>query len=63
MIGGSRLSLRGRLLLGILLPVLGVVLVNPVSLYRLARRSADTAYDRPLLASAKTIGEASSVRS
>ena len=54
---GERLSLRSRLLLGILLPVLGVVLVNTVSLYRQALRSADTAYDRTLLASAKTIGE------
>ncbi len=52
-----RLSLRGRLLLGILLPVLGFVLLNTVSLYRQALRSADTAYDRTLLASAKTIGE------
>lgn len=54
---GQRLSLRSRLLLGILLPVLGVVLVNTVSLYRQALRSADTAYDRTLLASAKSIGE------
>jgi two-component system sensor histidine kinase TctE len=57
MTDGPRLSLRGRLLLGILLPVLGVVLINTVSLYRQALRSADTAYDRTLLASAKTIGE------
>ena len=54
---GERLSLRSRLLLGILLPVLGFVLVNTVSLYRQALRSVDTAYDRTLLASAKTIGE------
>jgi two-component system sensor histidine kinase TctE len=52
-----RLSLRGQLLLGILLPVLGFVLINTVSLYRQALRSADTAYDRTLLASAKSIGE------
>ena len=57
MIGRRRLSLRSQLLLGILLPVLGFVLVNTVSLYRQALRSADTAYDRTLLASAKTIGE------
>ena len=54
---GERLSLRSRLLLGILPPVLGFVLVNTVSLHRQALRSADTAYDRTLLASAKTIGE------
>ncbi|MBC8055655.1 MAG: sensor histidine kinase N-terminal domain-containing protein, partial [Rhizobiales bacterium] len=53
----KRLSLRSRLLLGILLPVIGFVLVNTVSLYRQALRSADTAYDRTLLATAKTIGE------
>jgi two-component system sensor histidine kinase TctE len=55
--GAGRLSLRGRLLVGILVPVLGVVAINTVSLYRQALRSADTAYDRTLLASAKTIGE------
>jgi two-component system, OmpR family, sensor histidine kinase TctE len=33
------------------------VIVNTVSLYRQALRAADTAYDRTLLASAKTIGE------
>jgi two-component system, OmpR family, sensor histidine kinase TctE len=52
-----RLSLRGRLLAGILLPVLVFVGVNTFSLYRQALRSADTAYDRTLLASAKSIGE------
>ncbi len=58
-IGGwiARLSLRSRLLLGILLPVSVFVVVNTVSLYRQALRSADTAYDRTLLASAKSIGE------
>ena len=50
-------SLRRRLLLGILLPVLGFVLVNAFSLYRQALAAADTAYDRTLLASAKSIGE------
>ena len=53
----SRLSLRARLLLGILLPVGLVVVVNTVSLYRQALGAADTAYDRTLLASAKAIGE------
>jgi two-component system, OmpR family, sensor histidine kinase TctE len=50
-------SLRVRLLWGILLPVLAFVLLNAVSLYRQALASADTAYDRTLLASAKAIGE------
>jgi two-component system, OmpR family, sensor histidine kinase TctE len=52
-----QLSLRSQLLLGILLPLLAGVLVNTVSLYRQALRAADTAYDRTLLASAKSIGE------
>ena len=34
-----------------------VVAINTVSLYRQALRAADTAYDRTLLASAKSIGE------
>ena len=49
--------MRSQLLLGILLPVLAVIAVNTVGLYRQALRSADTAYDRTLLASAKAIGE------
>jgi len=52
-----RLSLRNQLLLGILLPVLALVVGNAVSLYRQALRAADTAYDRTLLATAKSIGE------
>jgi len=52
-----RLSMRSRLLLGILLPVLVIVAVNTMSLYRQALGSADIAYDRTLLASAKSIGE------
>ena len=51
------LSMRSRLLLGILLPVGLVVALNTASLYQQARRAADTAYDRTLLASAKAIGE------
>lgn len=54
---GRTLSLRSILLLGILPPVLGLIALNTVSLYRQALRSADTAYDRTLLASAKAIGE------
>ncbi|MDP3224429.1 MAG: sensor histidine kinase [Rubrivivax sp.] len=52
-----RISLRRFLLLGILLPVLGFVIINTVTLYRQALAAADTAYDRTLLASAKAIGE------
>jgi len=50
-------SLRRRLMLGILLPVIAVIAFNTWSLYRQALRAADTAYDRTLLASAKSIGE------
>ena len=53
----GKLSMRSRLLLGILLPVGVLVAVNTYSLYREALKSADTAYDRTLLASAKSIGE------
>lgn len=52
-----RLSLRNRLLLGILVPVLVVIALNGVVLYRQALRAADTAYDRTLLATAKSIGD------
>jgi len=50
-------SLRRQLLLGLLLPVLAVLVLNAATLYRQALASADTAYDRTLLASAKAIGE------
>lgn len=50
-------SLRARLLLGILAPVALFVVINSVSLYRQSLAAATTAYDRTLLASAKTIGE------
>ena len=50
--------MRSRLLLGILVPVLLIVVINTFSLYRQAQRSAEVAYDRTLLASAKSIGEA-----
>jgi two-component system sensor histidine kinase TctE len=53
----KRLSLRSTLLLGILLPLVAIMAVNTVGLYRQALRAADTAYDRTLLASAKAIGE------
>ena len=51
------LSMRSRLLLGILLPVGLLVALNTVSQYRQAQHAANTAYDRTLLTSAKAIGE------
>ncbi len=51
------LSLRRYLLLGILLPTGLFMLVNTVTLYRQALAAVNTAYDRTLLASAKSIGE------
>ena len=56
-LAGRSHSLRRTLLLGILAPVLGLIALNTVSLYREALDSANTAYDRTLLASAKTISE------
>ena len=53
----SPMSLRRYLLLGILLPVVGLIVVNTVSLYSEALAAVNTAYDRTLLASAKVIGE------
>ena len=53
----SPLSLRRTLLLGILLPVFAFLLINTVVLYRQALLAADTAYDRTLLATAKSLGE------
>lgn len=50
-------SLRSQLLIGILVPLLIGFSINTTSLYRQALRAADTAYDRTLLASAKSIGE------
>ena len=50
-------SLRARLLAAILLPVIAVTAVGAAALYRQALQAADTAYDRTLLASAKSIGE------
>jgi two-component system sensor histidine kinase TctE len=53
----AHLSLRAELLAGILLPVTVLVIINTISLYHEALDSADIAYDRTLLASAKAIGE------
>jgi len=50
-------SLRTQLLAGILAPVALFIVVNSVGLYRQSLAAATTAYDRTLLASAKTIGE------
>jgi len=51
------MSLRRYLLMGILLPVGLLVVVNTASLYQQALAAVNTAYDRTLLASAKSIGE------
>lgn len=51
------LSLRRYLLLGILLPVALFMLVDTLSVYRQALSAVNIAYDRTLLASAKSIGE------
>ena len=56
------LSLRGQLLWGILLPVGLFIVVNTVVLYEQALSAVNTAYDRTLLASAKSIGEQLEVR-
>ena len=53
----NRLSLRRYLLLGILIPVICFVLVDSLILYRQTLSGINTAYDRTLLASAKSIGE------
>jgi two-component system, OmpR family, sensor histidine kinase TctE len=50
-------SLRRRLLLGVLVPVILLLLVNSAVLYQRALKAADTAYDRTLLATAKSLGE------
>ncbi|MDH0864630.1 sensor histidine kinase [Mitsuaria sp. GD03876] len=50
-------SMRSRLLLGILVPVGLLIAANAHRLYQDALKAIDTAYDRTLLASAKTIGE------
>lgn len=51
------ISLRRYLLLGILLPVGMLTTIDTVSLYKQALTAVNTAYDRTLLASAKSIGE------
>jgi two-component system, OmpR family, sensor histidine kinase TctE len=51
------ISLRRYLLAGILIPVCVLVIINTFSLYRQTFAALNTAYDRTLLASAKSIGE------
>ena len=53
----SRASLRRQLLTGILIPLAVIGLVGAWSLYQQALEAANRAYDRTLLASAKTISE------
>lgn len=50
-------ALRWQLMAGILVPVVLVLAVNTVFLYRQALQAVNIAYDRTLLASAKAIGE------
>ncbi|WP_240786960.1 sensor histidine kinase [Ramlibacter rhizophilus] len=50
-------SLRRRLLVGILVPLVLLLALNGAMLYARALAAVNTAYDRTLLASAKTIGE------
>jgi len=53
----QKLSLSSYLMLGILLPVVLFIVIDTVVLYRQALAAVNTAYDRTLLASAKSIGE------
>lgn len=50
-------SLRGRLLRRLVIVLAVILLVSSVSAYLSARRAADTAYDRTLLASARAIAD------
>ncbi|SFN14334.1 two-component system, OmpR family, sensor histidine kinase TctE [Variovorax sp. OV329] len=58
----GKASLRRTLLIGILAPIALFIVINSISLYRQSLVAATTAYDRTLLASAKTIGEQLDVR-
>jgi two-component system sensor histidine kinase TctE len=55
-------SLRGQLLRWLILPLVALVALNAVSLYRDALDAADVAYDRSLLASTRALAERVSVR-
>jgi two-component system sensor histidine kinase TctE len=52
-----RFSLRAQLLAGILIPIVGFVALDTVSLYRSSLDAAHTAYDRQLVAAAHSIGD------
>ena len=54
---GAAFSLRRYLLVGILVPVVLFIALDTFSLYRQTLAAVTTAYDRTLLASAKSIGE------
>jgi two-component system sensor histidine kinase TctE len=55
-------SLRNQLLRWLLVPLVLLVAINSVSLYRDALDAADTAYDRSLLASTRALAERVSVK-
>jgi two-component system sensor histidine kinase TctE len=55
-------SLRGQLLRWLIVPLVALVALNAVSLYRDALDAADIAYDRSLLASTRALAERVSVR-
>jgi two-component system sensor histidine kinase TctE len=55
-------SLRGQLLRWLIVPLVILVALNAVSLYRDALDAADIAYDRSLLASTRALAERVSVR-
>ncbi len=55
--GRNATSLRRYLLIGILVPIGIFIIIDTFSLYRQALAAVNTAYDRTLLASAKSIGE------
>ncbi|OON62224.1 sensor histidine kinase [Massilia sp. KIM] len=55
-------SLRGQLLRWLILPLVGLVALNAVSLYRDALDAADIAYDRSLLSSTRALAERVTVR-
>ena len=55
-------SLRRQLLLWLILPLVALVALNAVSLYRDALEAADVAYDRSLLSSTRALAERVSVK-
>jgi two-component system sensor histidine kinase TctE len=59
--GDMQGSLRGQLLRWLLGPLLVLVALNTISVYRNARDAADVAYDRSLLASTRALAERVSV--